>query len=143
MSAGTETPRTTSAAGTGAVAASPRAGRAVEVAWAASGALVVMLLALVPLVRAPRYYFNDDTQIGAYGIWFRIGELLREGGFSFLETDTWAAGNYFVEGQWGLLNPVVLLIGFLAWVITPDLLGAARWTRDRLRPTRGATAPSG
>ncbi|MFB8229023.1 hypothetical protein [Cellulosimicrobium sp. NPDC055967] len=114
MSAGTETPRTTSAAGTGAVAASPRAGRAVEVAWAASGALVVMLLALVPLVRAPRYYFNDDTQIGAYGIWFRIGELLREGGFSFLETDTWAAGNYFVEGQWGLLNPVVLLIGLLA-----------------------------
>jgi hypothetical protein len=35
-----------------------------------------------------------------------------------------------------------ILVGFLAWVITPDLLGAAKWARDRLRK-REATAPSG
>lgn len=82
--------------------------------WSAATAAVVVVAALVPLATAPRYYFNDDTQIGAFGIWFRIGELLRGGPIPFIEPSTWAAGNYWVEGQWGLLNPVVLAIGWFA-----------------------------
>ena len=88
-----------------------RVGRRADLIWASAVGLTVALAALVPLVFASRYYFNDDTQIGAFGIWFRLGELLRDGGIPFIEPSTWMAGNYFVEGQWGLFNPLILGIG--------------------------------
>ncbi len=36
-----------------------------------------------------------------------------------------------------------ILLGYLAWVLAPDLLGAARSVADRFRTSPGATAPSG
>lgn len=87
--------------------------------WVAGLLATIAIAALLPLLTAPRYYFNDDTQIGAYGIWFRLGELLREGGIPLIEPSTWMAGNVWVEGQWGVLNPVILAIGWFA-TLAPD-----------------------
>ncbi|MHA7134528.1 hypothetical protein [Oerskovia turbata] len=85
-----------------------------DVYWCAAVVATVVVAGVLPMLFAPRYYFNDDTQIGAFGIWFRIGELIREQQLPLINPRTWMAGNYFVEGQWGLLNPVILTIGAFA-----------------------------
>ncbi|MFD6092503.1 hypothetical protein ACFWGN_10320 [Oerskovia sp. NPDC060338] len=85
-----------------------------DVYWCVAVVVTVVVAGVLPTLFAPRYYFNDDTQIGAFGIWFRIGELLREQQLPIINPRTWMAGNYFVEGQWGLLNPMILMIGAFA-----------------------------
>ncbi|WP_157759441.1 hypothetical protein [Cellulosimicrobium cellulans] len=76
-------------------------------------ALVVVAVALsfVPYLFDERFYFNDDTQTGAYGIWYVIGQSLRAGEIPFFEPSRWMAGNYAAEGQWGLFNPLMMLVG--------------------------------
>ncbi|KRD47467.1 hypothetical protein ASE27_03870 [Oerskovia sp. Root918] len=76
-------------------------------------ALVVTsaVLALIPYLFFDRFYFSDDTQTGAYGIWVSIGEHLRAGEIPFFEPSRWMAGNYIVEGQWGTFNPLIMLLG--------------------------------
>lgn len=80
--------------------------------------------ALIPLIRTPRFYFYDDTQAGAYGIWIEIGESLRRGEWWLFNDEAWAAGNYAAEGQWGLWNPMVMLIGLLATVVADGVVFA-------------------
>ena len=61
----------------------------------------------------PNFYFFADTAEGAYGQWYELGQQLRAGHWPLLNPDAWMAGNYVAEGQWGLWNPVVALIGVL------------------------------
>ena len=82
-----------------------------EVASAAVAVLVTIVAALIPLLTNPRFYFYDDTQSGAFGIWFEIGEKLRSGEWPLFSDMGWGAGNYTAEGQWGLWNPIIMLIG--------------------------------
>lgn len=82
-----------------------------EASYAVSAAVVTLLAALIPLVTNPRFYFYDDTQSGAFGIWFEIGEKLRSGEWPLFSAVGWGAGNYTAEGQWGLWNPLIMLIG--------------------------------
>ena len=70
--------------------------------WAAAAALAVLVGALLPLLGDGRFYFADDTQAGAYGIWYELGERLRAGTLPLLEVSTWQAGNVLAEGQWGV-----------------------------------------
>ncbi|MBN9169746.1 MAG: YfhO family protein, partial [Microbacterium sp.] len=56
------------------------------------------------------FYFADDSEIGAFGQWWKLGDSLLSGGIPVLNPRAWEAGNYFAEGQWGLLNPVTWLI---------------------------------
>lgn len=78
---------------------------------------VTLVLALVPLLFAPSYYFIDDTAGGAYGQWYELGQQLRAGHWPMLSLSSWMAGNHLVEGQWGLYNPVVWAISLLTTVI--------------------------
>ena len=82
-----------------------------ELLWAATTFILSALLALVPLLFNSRFYYADDTQAGAYPIWVKIGESIREGSLPFFEPSRWMAGNVVAEGQWGTFNPVVWLIG--------------------------------
>ncbi|MFZ2177036.1 MAG: hypothetical protein WAW17_23980, partial [Rhodococcus sp. (in: high G+C Gram-positive bacteria)] len=62
-----------------------------------------------------RYFYVDDTESGAVGNWLQLGHLMRSGQwFPTLVLDQWMAGNYPVEGQGGLWNPVQMLINFIA-----------------------------
>ncbi len=79
--------------------------------WPVLTAAATILGALVPLLYNPRFYFFDDTQAGAYGIWVEIGEKLRAGDWPLFSIEGWAAGNYAAEGQWGIWNPMVMAIG--------------------------------
>lgn len=73
--------------------------------------MVTVLAALIPVIFNPRYYFFDDTQIGAYPIWREIGGLLRAGQWPLFSAEGWQAGNYAAEGQWGIFSPITLGIG--------------------------------
>lgn len=81
---------------------------------AALTGLIVLAITLLPLVSTKRFYFTDDTAGGAYGQWYELGERLRAGEWPMLSLESWMAGNHIAEGQWGLYNPVVWIIGLLA-----------------------------
>ncbi|MFF1382715.1 hypothetical protein ACFVWT_04030 [Arthrobacter sp. NPDC058288] len=65
----------------------------------------------MPVIFNHRFYFYDDTQIGAYPIWREIGDMLRSGQWPLFSAEGWQAGNYAAEGQWGIFSPVTLGIG--------------------------------
>jgi hypothetical protein len=69
---------------------------------------------LIPLITNNRFYYYDDTQAGAFGIWYVIGTKLSAGEWPVFSDSAWGAGNYAAEGQWGIWNPLILLIGWLA-----------------------------
>ena len=92
--------------------------------WGLVTVAATVLGALIPLIRTPRFYFYDDTQAGAYGIWIEIGESLRRGDWWLFNDEAWAAGNYAAEGQWGLWNPMVMLIGLLATAVADGVVFA-------------------
>ena len=73
--------------------------------------VVTVLAALIPVIFNHRFYFFDDTQIGAYPIWREIGGMLRSGEWPLFSAEGWQAGNYAAEGQWGIFSPVTLGIG--------------------------------
>lgn len=86
-----------------------------ERAWWGLGSCVVVVLGFVTvLIGDRRFFYLDDTESGAIGNWLALGRLLREGQFLPLVTTQWMAGNYPVEGQGGLWNPVQMLINLVA-----------------------------
>lgn len=76
----------------------------------------MLVLSLIPLIFYGRYYFQDDTENGAYGVWYHLGESLFQGRVPVLNPSVWSSGNYIAEGQWGTWNPLVMLFGVLAYL---------------------------
>lgn len=93
---------------------SSRPGWMIDTGYSFGAAIITLIAALIPLITNPRFYFYDDTQSGAFGIWYEIGEKLRSGEWPLFSDAGWGAGNYTAEGQWGLWNPLIMLIGLLA-----------------------------
>lgn len=85
-----------------------------DLIWLAATVMVAFLGSLIPLLTNSRFYYYDDTQAGAFGIWFEIGTKLNAGEWPLFSDSGWGAGNYAAEGQWGIWNPLILLIGWLA-----------------------------
>lgn len=77
--------------------------------WAASIA-AVLVYAAVRVAKEPRFFYWDDTQLGAFGQWYGLGTKLLAGDLSPLAPGYWQGGNYLAEGQWGLWNPVTWII---------------------------------
>jgi uncharacterized metal-binding protein len=82
--------------------------------WAVATPLATAVAALIPVIFNHRFYFYDDTQIGAYPIWIEIGRMLRSGQWPYFSAEGWQAGNYAAEGQWGIFSPMTLGIGLLS-----------------------------
>ena len=76
----------------------------------------VLMLSVIPLIFYSRFYFQDDTENGAYGVWYHLGESLFQGSVPVLNPSVWSSGNYIAEGQWGTWNPLVMLFGVLAYL---------------------------
>lgn len=87
--------------------------------WILVTGVSVLALSLVPLIRTPRFYFWDDTENGAYGVWYHLGESLLSGTVPILNPQVWSSGNYAAEGQWGTWNPLIMLIGVIVY-FAPD-----------------------
>jgi hypothetical protein len=87
-------------------------------------ALSVLLLSLIPLIWTPRFYFWDDTENGAYGVWYHLGKSLLSGTQPLLNPQVWSSGNYTAEGQWGTWNPLIMLVGIVVYLF-PDAVVAS------------------
>ncbi|GGG29497.1 hypothetical protein GCM10007304_49170 [Rhodococcoides trifolii] len=83
-------------------------------AWGSASAGIVVVGLLAVLALRPTFFYIDDTASGAVGNWLQLGRLLREGQFVPIVLHQWMAGNYPVEGQGGLWNPVQMAINFIA-----------------------------
>jgi hypothetical protein len=91
--------------------------------WASPVAVAVVTVAaaLLRVAFTPSFYFADDTQLGAVGQWYALGDRLLSGSLPILSPGSWQGGNYLAEGQWGILNPITWLIGISAR-LAPDVL---------------------
>jgi hypothetical protein len=83
-------------------------------AWGSGVAVVVALGYAVVLLFNARFFYQDDTEGGAVPIWVDVGSALRRGDLPLLVPGQWMAGNYAVEGQASLLNPVQLVVNLIA-----------------------------
>ncbi|MEO6411799.1 MAG: hypothetical protein ABIO48_04365 [Pedococcus sp.] len=88
-----------------------RIARRSDLFWPLATVVTVLVLFAIPLLWTHRYYFYGDTQIGAFPQWYHLGSELRAGHWPVLSPDNWRAGNYTAEGQWGIWNPLIMLIG--------------------------------
>lgn len=71
---------------------------------------VTLVGSLVPLLRTPGFYFWDDTEGVAVGVWQRIASDLLSGQNPFLQLDMWRGGNLIAEAATGMWNPVMLVL---------------------------------
>ncbi|WHT19658.1 hypothetical protein N8J89_00755 [Crossiella sp. CA-258035] len=72
-------------------------------------AAFVALLAQVPLLRNPNFYFTDDSAAQFLPMWHRLGEQLLAGNWPpLLDNDSWMGGNLAAEALFGVWNPVNL-----------------------------------
>ena len=95
-----------------------------DLRWLGAVAVVVALAAQLPVLRTRIFYFWDDSASYFLPTWHLIGERLRDGTFSLLDSDMWVGGNWVAEGQLGIFNPLVLANSLLVSFL-PDLAVAA------------------
>jgi len=99
--------------------------RRARLGWGAVTALTVGLGYLLILLNNRTFFLQDDSESGAVPNWLYVGDLLHKGTFPILTPDAWMGGNWMVEGQNGLWNPVQLAIDYLAPMMNRlDLLAA-------------------
>ncbi|HYI51839.1 MAG TPA: hypothetical protein VEX42_09715 [Microbacterium sp.] len=72
--------------------------------------VAILVYCAARIVREPRFFFWDDTQLGAFGQWYGLGSRILSGDVSLLSPGSWQGGNYLAEGQWGLWNPATWLV---------------------------------
>lgn len=87
-------------------------------------AVLVALLAQLPLLHNPAIYFWDDSAAQFIPTWRYLGEQLRAGNFPLLLPEFWAGGNLAAEALFGLWNPVCLVVAVIVSLI-PNLAIAA------------------
>lgn len=71
---------------------------------------LVLIYCVARIIKEPRFFFWDDTQLGAFGQWYGLGGRILAGEVSLLSPGSWQGGNYLAEGQWGIWNPVTWLM---------------------------------
>lgn len=80
------------------------------VLWYLASVVAVLGMSAARIVREPRFFFWDDTQLGSFGQWYGLGSRILAGDVTILSPGNWQGGNYLAEGQWGIWNPVTWLI---------------------------------
>jgi hypothetical protein len=99
--------------------------RSARLGWGAVTALTVVLGYLLILVHNNAFFLQDDSESGAIPNWLFVGDRLHQGGLPILTPDAWMGGNWTVEGQSSLWNPVQLAIDYVAPTVDRlDLLAA-------------------
>lgn len=92
-----------------------------EGGWLAAALATVVMAWVVVLIQDPRHFFSGDTEQAYYGWWYTVGEALRHGHLALLDPSQLQYGNHAVDGQLGLYNPLIALIG-LGSTVAPRLV---------------------
>lgn len=85
--------------------------------WPTAAVAATVAGAIIPMLFFRRYYFVNDTEAGAFGQWWEIGDRLLSGNWSLLNPTVWQSGNYQAEGAWGIYSPFIWLIGLGSHVL--------------------------
>ncbi|MBM7771173.1 hypothetical protein JOD54_001377 [Actinokineospora baliensis] len=83
-------------------------------------AVLVAVLAQVPLIRNRIFYYWDDSAAAFLPDWHYIGEQLRAGIWPVMSPEMWMGGNIAGESMMSLFNPV-MLANYLAVSAIPSL----------------------
>ncbi|ORL96389.1 YfhO family protein [Prescottella equi] len=83
-------------------------------------ALLVAVVAAIPLLSNRWFYFWDDSAAAFAPGWHTIGERLLDGSWPTLFPEMWAGGNITAEALYGTYNPVLLAQAVLVAVV-PNL----------------------
>ena len=67
-------------------------------------------LGYIPEIINAGFYFKDDAQNQYMPVFYNIGRCLRHAELPLLSLTNWFGGNFLVEHQFALLNPVSLLL---------------------------------
>jgi hypothetical protein len=78
--------------------------------WYLASLAAVLAVCAIRVIREPRFFFWDDTQLGAFGQWYGLGSKILSGDMSLLSPGYWQGSNYLAEGQWGIWNPLTWII---------------------------------
>ena len=84
--------------------------------WGVAAVVVVVAAGMAPLLSVSGYYWRGDTQIAYFGAYYHLGEELLQGHYPMMEPFAWRGGNHIVEGNFGLLSPIVMVVGIGATV---------------------------
>ncbi|MFP5372547.1 MAG: hypothetical protein ACLGI3_17610 [Actinomycetes bacterium] len=86
----------------------PRPGlrRRVAAPWTMLGVVLAGICA--PLLRAPTFYYWDDTAGASVGAWRHTADALLDGQLPLLSLELWRGGNYAAEAAFGMFNPLLL-----------------------------------
>lgn len=76
------------------------------VAWPIVVVIFTVAIGVLRHLWTPGFYYADDTQFGSVGQWYELGGRILAGDLPFLSPQAWQAGNYWAEGQWGLISPL-------------------------------------
>ena len=95
--------------------------------WPAAAVLVVLVAGAVPLLFNHAFFWRGDTQVAYFGGYYRLGEALRAGDYPLLEPWAWRGGNHIVEGNTGLLSPIVMVFGLGATLISNAITYTTVW----------------
>lgn len=96
-----------------------------EIRAAVAVAALVAVLAQIPALVNPSFYFWDDSAAQFLPMWHRLGERLLAGEWPLLlDADAWMGGNLAAEALFGVWNPLHLL-DYLLVVAIGDLAVAA------------------
>ncbi|MEG9226827.1 hypothetical protein [Aeromicrobium sp. Sec7.5] len=98
----------------------PRSRRA-SLLWCLTACVLAAGTGLARVLGDARYFFADDTQAGATGVWYAQGQRLLDGDVTLLDPGSWQGGNYLAEGQWGLFSPIMWVVS-LGSTVTDDLV---------------------
>lgn len=82
-----------------------------KIVWPMLVVVAVLAGASIPLLFDPGFYYVDDSQSGAFGQWYEIGRRVLDLDWSLISPRVWQSGNYLAEGAWGILSPVLWLVG--------------------------------
>ena len=90
------------------------ASRRARLSWGFATAVTVVVGYLLILVHNTGFFLQDDSESGAIPNWLYIGDRLHQGVLPILTPDAWMSGNWTVEGQGSLWNPIQLAIYYVA-----------------------------
>ncbi|MBG6058524.1 hypothetical protein RCH16_003314 [Cryobacterium sp. MP_M5] len=90
--------------------------------WPILVVAAVLAGASIPLFFDSGFYYVDDSQSGAFGQWYEIGRRVLDLDWSLINPRVWQSGNYLAEGAWGILSPVLWVVGIGAHLAASALI---------------------
>jgi hypothetical protein len=93
----------------------PHISPSIDLLYSLAAAALGLLAVAVSFIIDPRFFYIDDKQAFFIPYMTDIAAQLRQGGLPFLSLSTVFGGNYSIDWQHGLLNPISLLSYLLVY----------------------------